>query len=148
VIGGNPIAGEYKSDLTGNTAGKITEFSADVGAPLWQVATGDAPIQLISDNTTIYALLADHTYLRTATQIKHTILALDGATGAERWRVTSEDANLDPTLSGPFTISRAGSTIYFLTEGSLTAYAARDGKRLWRISAPEGNPFTQLAIGS
>ncbi len=148
----NFVAGPFNFDSNGHvSSGEIEALAPGSGTPIWQVMTGDAPMELIANGATIYALLSgDMPQVGSSkqAQIQHTILALDTASGKERWRVTDEDTLLLQNYVGASEIENIGSSIIFLTQGSLSAYSAKDGTLLWRIPPPGGNVFSSFESDS
>ncbi len=149
AIQGEPVIEQYTFDTNylHFSAGKIVSIDAVSGAIRWQVATGDPPIAMIAIGPTIYALLANYQTLSTDGSfgpIRYTIVALDGSSGKEHWRMSSLDANdlRYDAIDAPTNLASSGTTIYVLSQASLSAYSANNGTLLWRVPAPEGSTFS------
>ncbi|MEZ5594019.1 MAG: PQQ-binding-like beta-propeller repeat protein [Gammaproteobacteria bacterium] len=99
------------------------------GATLWEYP--------LTQEAVHYPVLADARNV-IITTFSGTVLALDVATGALRWRVQDSSPNHSPLVSG--------ATLYFRTfEGPVIARAAQDGRELWRSKQALSTHALQLA---
>ncbi len=108
------------------TSGAIVAVDADTGAGVWSVEglAGTHPLAVDADG--VYVV------------VESGLVALDAATGRERWRLP-----LDERVSAPV-VARAGWIVVGLTGGAVLAVRAADGTPVWTRTYP--TPIVSPAV--
>ncbi|QGV78583.1 PQQ-binding-like beta-propeller repeat protein [Streptomyces ficellus] len=120
AVPGGAVAGDGSGRLYAAVAGGLQAFDTRTRRPLWRLAGGSGFGRAQVRGGTLY--VADRS---------QTVYAVDAATGRARWRrVTEAAAGGDlPDV----TVGGNGRTLLAADGAQVTAFAAGDGRRLWKF---------------
>lgn len=108
------------------SSGTVVAVDADTGAVQWRAEGLETTLSLATDAEGVFVVLGD------------ALVALDHATGTERWRLSLPD-----TVSAPV-VARAGWIVVGLGSGEVIAVRSTDGSVVWRRTYP--TPIVSPAV--
>ncbi|MER7108556.1 outer membrane protein assembly factor BamB family protein [Streptomyces sp. NPDC000229] len=135
---GSTVSGDESGRLYAAVTGGLHAFDTGTRRPLWQLP-----------GTAVFGRAQVHGGTLYVADRSQTVYALDPATGRARWRRGTE-AEAGGDVPG-VTVSTSGRTLLVADGSQVTAFAAGDGRRLWKfqnagVQAPGGED-TSAAYG-
>jgi outer membrane protein assembly factor BamB len=119
---------EHERLLVVNGDGKVLEFDACAGTPIWSEITGNSPVPNATPAVATGVVLPDGT-TRTIIVVCFggSVVAFDAATGAQLWAVTGIVPTSSPTVYG----SGAGARILLGEDPTAVELTAATGQQVW-----------------
>ena len=126
---------EHERLLVVNGDGKILEFDACTGTPIWSEITGNSPVANATPAMATGVVLPDGT-TRTIIVVCFggSVAAFDAATGAQLWAVTGIVPTSSPTVYG----SGTGARILLGEDSTAVELNAATGQQVWSTSTDGG----------
>ena len=124
--GRKQVAGNVATPAPGANGNRLLAFNPATGALVWQVAAGEVPsLCLAADGEHVYYHNCSELFCRNLTN------------GVVQWRSASQ-AKLGGLFKGSNTLIAHDGVVLFDNGGDLMAFAARNGKLLWKTEAKKG----------